>query len=135
MGRTKGKHSEDMEKLTPEDPVQTTPPGDQTDKLDIILQEIRDSRQAIEKKLGSIMIELNILKDDQKKLSDRMKQTESNVAEILPTHKENKDAIEHLQQQVKALQERVEDAEGRYLHNNVYIIGLLEGKEGRNPTQ
>ncbi|KAJ1204659.1 hypothetical protein NDU88_000099 [Pleurodeles waltl] len=77
----------------------------QTDKLDVILQEIKDSRQATEKKLGSITIELSVLKDDQKTLSDRMKQTESNVAEILPTHKENKNAIEHLQQQVEALQE------------------------------
>ncbi|KAJ1204399.1 hypothetical protein NDU88_008177 [Pleurodeles waltl] len=80
--------------------MQATPPGDQADKLDIILQEIRDSRQAIEKKLGSITIELNILKDDQKKLSDRLKQAESNVAEILPTHNENKNAIERLQQQI-----------------------------------
>ncbi|KAJ1204298.1 hypothetical protein NDU88_008078 [Pleurodeles waltl] len=79
--------------------MQATPPGDQADQLDIILQEIRDSGQAIEKKLGSITIELNILKDDQKKLSDRLKQAESNVAEILPTHKENKKAVECLQQQ------------------------------------
>ncbi|KAJ1201896.1 hypothetical protein NDU88_005700 [Pleurodeles waltl] len=79
--------------------MQATPLGDQADKLDIILQEIRDSRQAGEKKLGSITIELNILKDNQKKLSDRLKQAESNVAEILPTHNENKNAIERIQQQ------------------------------------
>ncbi|KAJ1166009.1 hypothetical protein NDU88_006421 [Pleurodeles waltl] len=98
MGRTKGKQSEDMERPSPDDPMQATTPGDQADKLDIILQEIRDSRQAIEKKLGSITIKLKILKDDQKKLSDRLKQAESNVAEILPTHNENKNAIERLQQ-------------------------------------
>ncbi|KAJ1149328.1 hypothetical protein NDU88_002138 [Pleurodeles waltl] len=102
-----------MEVPTPEDPMLTIPSGGKMDKLDVILQEIKDSRQAIEKKLASITIELSILKDDQKKLSDRMKQTESNVAEILPTHKENKNAIEHLQQQAEALQERVKDAEGR----------------------
>ncbi|KAJ1100898.1 hypothetical protein NDU88_005973 [Pleurodeles waltl] len=44
------------------------------DKLDI-LQEIKDSRQAIESRLGTITVELNILKDDRTKLSDRLKQT------------------------------------------------------------
>ncbi|KAJ1114710.1 hypothetical protein NDU88_002941 [Pleurodeles waltl] len=57
------------------------------------------------------------------------------LEDILPAHKEHKNAIEQLQQQVEALQERVEDAEGLAQQNNVRIIGLPEGKEGRNPTQ
>ncbi|KAJ1115134.1 hypothetical protein NDU88_003360 [Pleurodeles waltl] len=52
----------------------------------------------------------------------RLKQAESNVAEILPTHKENKNTIERLQQQVQTLQERVEDAEGRSRRNSVRLI-------------
>ncbi|KAJ1099120.1 hypothetical protein NDU88_004224 [Pleurodeles waltl] len=58
MGRTKGKHSENGEASGPNDP---TP-----DKLDLIQQEIKDSRQAIENRLGSITAELNILRDDKK---------------------------------------------------------------------
>ncbi|KAJ1172050.1 hypothetical protein NDU88_003902 [Pleurodeles waltl] len=105
------------------------------DKLNVILQEIRESRVMIEQRLGSTTIELSILKDDQKKITDRLKQTETYVASILPDPKEHKTAIEHLQHQVEALQERVEDAEGRSRRNNIHIIILPEGKEGRDATQ
>ncbi|KAJ1093400.1 hypothetical protein NDU88_006501 [Pleurodeles waltl] len=75
----------------------SAPPTDGSmDKLDVILQEIRESRQAIEQKLGSFTSELSILKDDNKKLADRLKQMESNVKDILRAHKEYKNAIEQL---------------------------------------
>ncbi|KAJ1123046.1 hypothetical protein NDU88_001519 [Pleurodeles waltl] len=120
---------------TPEDQILILPAKENVDKLDIILQEIKDSRQAIENRLGSITVELNILKDDQTKLSDRLKQTESTLAEILPTHNKNKTAIERLQQQVEVLQEKTEDVEGCSRRNNVRIITLPEGKEGKDPTR
>ncbi|KAJ1104039.1 hypothetical protein NDU88_001454 [Pleurodeles waltl] len=105
------------------------------DKLDTMLKEIRDSRQAIENRLDMITTDMNIMKDDQAKLSDRLKQTESTVADILPTHNDNKNAIAKLQQQMDALQERIEDAEGHSQHNKILIIGLPEGKEGNDPTR
>ncbi|KAJ1188538.1 hypothetical protein NDU88_005299 [Pleurodeles waltl] len=104
------------------------------DKLDTLLKEIRDSRQAVENRLDMITTDMNIMKDDQAKLSDRLKQTKSTVADILPTH-DNKNAIVKLQQQMEALQERIEDAEGRSRRNKIHIIRLPEGKEGNNPTQ
>ncbi|KAJ1210554.1 hypothetical protein NDU88_005917 [Pleurodeles waltl] len=105
------------------------------DKLDTILKEIRDSRKAIENRLVMITTGMNIMKDDQAKLSDRLKQTESTVADIPPTHNDNKNAIAKLQQQMEALQERIEDAEGRSRRNNIRIIRLPEGKEGNDPTR
>ncbi|KAJ1092833.1 hypothetical protein NDU88_005943 [Pleurodeles waltl] len=135
MGRTKGKHSENGEASGPNDPTLEIPVKNPPDKLDLILQEIKDSRQAIENRLGSITAELSILRDDQNRLSGRIQKTESNIAEILPTHTENRTAIELLQQQVQALQKRAEDAEGRSRRNNIHIQGIPEGKEGKNPTQ
>ncbi|KAJ1119328.1 hypothetical protein NDU88_007514 [Pleurodeles waltl] len=82
-----------------------------------------------------ITTDINIMKDDQAKLSDRLKQTESTVADILLTHNDNKNGIAKLQQQTEALQERIEDAEGRLRRNNIRIIGLPEGKEGKDPTR
>ncbi|KAJ1157400.1 hypothetical protein NDU88_010113 [Pleurodeles waltl] len=72
---------------------------------------------------------------DEMTTTQRLKQTESNVTDILPADMEHKNAIDQLQQQVEALQERVEDAEGRSQRNNVRIIALPEGNEGQNPTQ
>ncbi|KAJ1202896.1 hypothetical protein NDU88_006691 [Pleurodeles waltl] len=90
MGRTKDKQFEDMETPTSGGPAPMTSAKGQTDKLDVILQEIKDSREAIEHRLGAITTELSILKDDQRKLPDRIKQIKTSVAEILPTHRENK---------------------------------------------
>ncbi|KAJ1153565.1 hypothetical protein NDU88_006324 [Pleurodeles waltl] len=120
---------------TPQDQILTPQAKGNMDKLDTILKKIRDYRQAIENRLGMITMEINIMKDDQTKLSDRLKQTESTVAEILLTHNDNKNDFERLQQQMEILQERVEDAEGRSLRNNIRIIGLPEGKEGSDQTQ
>ncbi|KAJ1088897.1 hypothetical protein NDU88_002051 [Pleurodeles waltl] len=113
----KGKQFEDVETPTPDGLTPVSSAKGHADKLDVILQEIKDSRLAIERKLGSITSELSMLVEDQKKLSDRKKQTETSIAGILPTHRENKSAIELLQQQVEVLQERVEDAEGWTQHN------------------
>ncbi|KAJ1130319.1 hypothetical protein NDU88_008672 [Pleurodeles waltl] len=130
-GQTNGKRCN----LTPQNQIPTSQAKENMDKLDTVLKEIRDSRQAIENRLDMITTDMNIMKDDQAKLSDRLKQTESTVADILPTHYYNKNAIVKLQQQMETLQERIEDAEGRSWCNNIRIIGLPEGKEGSDPTQ
>ncbi|KAJ1138688.1 hypothetical protein NDU88_005069 [Pleurodeles waltl] len=64
VGRTKGKHKENGEASGPSDPTLEILVKYPADKLDLILQEIKDSRQAIENRLGSITAELNILRDD-----------------------------------------------------------------------
>ncbi|KAJ1176591.1 hypothetical protein NDU88_001863 [Pleurodeles waltl] len=135
MGCTKGKSTEDG--VTPTPRIQYPKPQvkENMGKLDTILKEIRDSRQAIESRLDMITTDMNIMKDDQAKLSDSLKQTESTVVDILPTHNYNKNAIVKLQQQMEALQERIEDAEGRSRRNNIRIIGLPKGKEGSDPAR
>ncbi|KAJ1208294.1 hypothetical protein NDU88_003680 [Pleurodeles waltl] len=135
MGHTKGKSVEDGVNPTPRSQNPMPQVKENMDKLDTILKEIRDSRQAIENRLDMITTDINIMKDDQAKLTDRLKQTESTVADILSTYNDNKIAIVKLQQQMEALQKRIEDAEWRSLRNNIRIIGLPEGKEGNDPTQ
>ncbi|KAJ1207537.1 hypothetical protein NDU88_002928 [Pleurodeles waltl] len=103
MGRTKGKHADGIDALASGDPAPATTMDAPVDELDVILQEIRESRLAIEQRLGSITLELSILKADLKKLMDRMKQTETSVTSILPDHKKRKNAIEHLQQPLQEI--------------------------------
>ncbi|KAJ1142310.1 hypothetical protein NDU88_008636 [Pleurodeles waltl] len=134
MGRTKGKSMEDGVTPTPRSQNPTPQAKENMDKLDTTLKEIRDSRRAIGNRLDMITTDMNIMKDDQAKLSDRLKQTESTVADILQTHNDNKNAIVKLQQQMEALQERIEDREGCSQRNNICTIGLPEGKEGNDPT-
>ncbi|KAJ1115103.1 hypothetical protein NDU88_003329 [Pleurodeles waltl] len=101
-----------------------------TGQLDVILQEIRESQLAIEQRLGSITAELGILKDNQKKLADRIKQ-------MLPPTYLPKRTVRTQSSTYKSmwkLFKRVEDTEGRSRRNNVCIIGLPEGKEGKDAT-
>ncbi|KAJ1115811.1 hypothetical protein NDU88_004033 [Pleurodeles waltl] len=88
---------------TPQNQIPTPQAKENMDKLDTILKEIRDSRQAIDNRLDMITTDMNIMKDDQAKLSDKLKQTESTVADILPTHNDNTNAIVKLQQQMETL--------------------------------
>ncbi|KAJ1214777.1 hypothetical protein NDU88_002390 [Pleurodeles waltl] len=102
------------------------------DKLDLILQEIQDSRTAIEKRLGAITTNISFLKDDQCKLVDRVKMTLSTLS---PGHGERSAQIAQLQQPVDQLQDPAEDKEERACKSNVRIVWLLEGMEGSNATQ
>ncbi|KAJ1148583.1 hypothetical protein NDU88_001411 [Pleurodeles waltl] len=133
MGRTKGKHLESIRASMSENYVPPTLANPPMYKLDVILKEIQESRLAIEQRLGSITTELGTLKDDHRKLVDRVKRTETDITALVPGKKESESAIQQLQKQVEALQERIEDAEGRSRSNNICIIGLMEGMEGEMP--
>ncbi|KAJ1146850.1 hypothetical protein NDU88_013108 [Pleurodeles waltl] len=54
------------------------------DKLDPILQDIRDSREIMEQKLGAITTDLHLLKNDQHKLVDMVKSAERTLATLAP---------------------------------------------------
>ncbi|KAJ1188430.1 hypothetical protein NDU88_005191 [Pleurodeles waltl] len=77
MGRTKEKNLDSTGASGSENYVTATPANPLTDKLDVILKEIQESRLTIEQRLGSITTELAIFKDDHQKLVDRVKQTET----------------------------------------------------------
>ncbi|KAJ1171387.1 hypothetical protein NDU88_003250 [Pleurodeles waltl] len=109
MGRTKGKHLDSEGASMTENCVPATAMDPPLDKLDVILKEIRESPLAIEQRLGSITTELGILKDDERKLADRVKQTVTDIVTLLPSQKDSVNAIQQLQNQVETLQERVED--------------------------
>ncbi|KAJ1172226.1 hypothetical protein NDU88_004074 [Pleurodeles waltl] len=56
-------------------------------KLDLILQEIRDSRVFMDQKLGAINSNLNLLTDDQHKLAERVKSMELALVTLQPAHR------------------------------------------------
>ncbi|KAJ1198833.1 hypothetical protein NDU88_002672 [Pleurodeles waltl] len=73
------------------------------DKLDLILQEICDSRVIMEQKLCAIITDLNLLEDDQHKLVDRVKSTEQALATLLQAQKEHDSMLIQLRKQVEQL--------------------------------
>ncbi|KAJ1202341.1 hypothetical protein NDU88_006141 [Pleurodeles waltl] len=88
-------------------PLKLVPPGDQTTpmgKLDLILQEIRESRAAMETQLGTLAADISIIRDEHHKLTDRVHTTEKTLVTIEPSLDEQVSIMVQLHKQVELLQ-------------------------------
>ncbi|KAJ1098249.1 hypothetical protein NDU88_003365 [Pleurodeles waltl] len=117
------------------DCIPPTNPSPPEDKLDLILREIHDLRTAIEHRIDTIATDLSILRDDYRKLADRVLAAEGTLADVAPQHTWNTKAILDLQWHIQKLHNHAEDVESRTWRNNIRIMGLPEGEEGINPIQ
>ncbi|KAJ1082768.1 hypothetical protein NDU88_002933 [Pleurodeles waltl] len=119
-------------------PSEVIPPTEKTtpvDKLDLILQEIRESKATMEIQRVTLAADISIIRDEHYKLTDRVQTTENTLATLEPGLAEQTSIMTQLCKQVEHLQEHVEDAEGRACRNNVCNIGMPEGMEGAHTTQ
>lgn len=96
-----------------QDAVPPTNPGGPTYKLDLILKEIRDSRAAMEQQMGTLNTNINLLKAEHVKLADKVKFNKLALDDPVPQQTEHSSQLEQLLKQMKGLQHRVDDAEGR----------------------
>ena len=101
-------------------------------KLDTILAAIESSRISTETKIGELAQEFNILRDEHGKLKGRITDTERALAELQPQTTSHQQTISDLQDRVRFLEGRAEDAEGRSRRNNIRVVGMPEGREGRD---
>ncbi|KAJ1081172.1 hypothetical protein NDU88_001355 [Pleurodeles waltl] len=128
MGRNKTKTSrmEEYEQLcsppsehspssTPPEYIPPTRVEKSGDKLDLILCEIRDSREIMERKLGAITTDHNLLKNDQHKLVDRFKSVEHTLATLALAQADHDSMLKQMRKLVELLQDRAEDAEEKKL--------------------
>lgn len=75
---------------------------------------------------------LGLLREEHKKLSERVKETESKVAELVPTQKALEQQMGALIDRVCLLERRAEDADGRKRRINIRVA--LAGCRGCPPT-
>lgn len=76
-------HSSDHEVVPPTDP------GGSTDKLGLILKEIRDSRAAMEQQMGTLNTNINLLKADHVKLAAWVKSIKLALDDLVPQQTEH----------------------------------------------
>ncbi|KAJ1139611.1 hypothetical protein NDU88_005979 [Pleurodeles waltl] len=96
--------------------LEMVPPTDQTtsmDKLRLILQEIGESRTAMETQLGTLSADISIIRDEHRQLADRVHTTEKTLDTLEPRLNDKVSITLQLRKQVERLQDRAEDAEGR----------------------
>ncbi|KAJ1097014.1 hypothetical protein NDU88_002143 [Pleurodeles waltl] len=101
----------------------------------MILQKIRDSQVAIESRLGKITTDINVLRDDQCKMFEKIKANEQAITTLVPEKTEHVSQLNAMRLRLGPLQDRADDAGGRTKRNNVQIVGILDRVEGRNPTK
>ena len=107
--------------------------GPAEDKLDKILQAIDHTRERLETKIDAVTVGLSLLRDDHRKLTDRVTLNERAIGELQPSLRVTHDQLAELTDRVRFLEGRAEDAEGRARRSNLRIVGLPEGAEGRDP--
>ena len=96
-------------------------PHPSEDKLDRILAAVEHTRECLESKIDTVAANLSLLRDDHKKLSERVTATERSLSEFQPTSKELQSQLHELTDRVRFLEGRVEDAQGRTRRSNIYV--------------
>ncbi|KAJ1197035.1 hypothetical protein NDU88_000897 [Pleurodeles waltl] len=88
------------------------------------------SQITMEARFDSLVTELSFLQDDQGKLANKVADGETAVAALQPTAVDYQTAIQNLCDQVRHLENRVDDLEGSSWRTNIPIHALPEGIEG-----
>ena len=98
--------------------------------LDKVLAAITASREVLEQKIQAVVIDVNLLRADQSKLADKVKDTETSLKEIQPVVAHNDSLTKGLVNKVEILERKMEDLEGRSRRSNIRVIGIPEGVRG-----
>ncbi|KAJ1155154.1 hypothetical protein NDU88_007889 [Pleurodeles waltl] len=109
----------------------TTPaPSTQWESRPKLLAAIMGSREALEGKIESVAIEVNLFRADLWKVSGRVQITEGSISELREEVTTLRQQMAEVTSRAETLEARVENAEGRSRRNNVRFIRFPEQAEG-----
>ena len=97
-----------------------------------IMQAITASREALETKIDTLATDMGLLRDDHRRLAERVTTTEREITEVSPRLSSLGSRLEEMEGKVKSLEMRAEDVENRSRRNNVRLIGVPEKTEKDN---
>lgn len=92
-----------------------------------ILQAIADTKATLHQDITTVAVGLGLLRDDHKKLSEKVKKNETAIAEMALAQTEGMQKLKALTERVSVLERRAEDAEGRNRRNNVRVVVYRRG--------
>ncbi|KAJ1099297.1 hypothetical protein NDU88_004399 [Pleurodeles waltl] len=97
--------------------------------LDTVLLAIRESREALEKKIDNLAMDLTLLRDDHRKLKERVGTNKTLLTAVTLTQKATTAELTALTSCIKILETRAEDAENRTRRSNLRLVGIPEQTE------
>ncbi|KAJ1216375.1 hypothetical protein NDU88_003977 [Pleurodeles waltl] len=95
-----------------------------------ILAAIQGSRVALEGKIEMVAVEVNLLRADLRKISDKVKVAEGSIVELQAELGTLRKQMAQAGSTVGRLEARLENAEGRSQQNNFRLLGVLKRSEG-----
>ena len=104
-------------------------------QLGQILAAIKGTRESLEGRIDNVAQGLDLLKDEHNKLKCRVVTIEKSLTEVQPSVKALEVRTVDLEERVRYLEGRAEDAEGRNRRSNLRIVGMPEGAEGPDPMR
>ena len=99
----------------------------QAENTDIIPLAIRESREAVEHKVEEVRIDVSLLQQDLRKVTDRVTKAETRVSTAEDELATLKTRFTQLLRSMAILEDMAEDAENRSRRNNLRLIGVPEG--------
>ncbi|KAJ1164768.1 hypothetical protein NDU88_005202 [Pleurodeles waltl] len=91
-----------------------------------ILAAIQGARVALEGKIETVAVEVNLFRADLRKVSDRVKVAEGSIVELQAEVGTLRKQMAQAGSTVGRLEARLEDAEGRSRLNNIRLLGFPE---------
>lgn len=107
-----------------------TEDGDPEPSLKDIMKAIREFRGTMEPKIDSVTEEVNLLRADFKKMSNKVSAAETEIGSLQSKTKRLEEQVAALTKRQVDIYARLEDQEGRARRNSLRIVGVPEGMEG-----
>ncbi|KAJ1112528.1 hypothetical protein NDU88_000791 [Pleurodeles waltl] len=113
----------------PRDVLSTLVTAEEPSKAEL-LAAIQCSRVALEGKIETVVVEVNLFRADLRKVFDKVKLAEGSIVELQTEVGALRKQMVQVTSTVRRLEARLEDAEGRSRQNNVRLLGFPEHTEG-----
>ena len=108
----------------------TSPDTQEPSRADL-MEAIRGSREALETQIAGVSIEVNLLRADLRKVSDKVTTAEDNITSLQTEVRHLKKQVSHLTNATETLADKAEESEGRARRSNLRLLGFPERAEGR----
>lgn len=111
-------------------------PGEPTEPSNKeILGAIQAAHASTTAQLDTITIDISLLRQDMQKLRERTTEVEQRVSRLEDTARPLPSDLARVQKQLAEMTDKADDIENRLRRNNVRLVGLPEGVEGRAPEK
>ncbi|KAJ1134398.1 hypothetical protein NDU88_000850 [Pleurodeles waltl] len=94
------------------------------------MDSIQALRNNIEPKIDAVTLEVNLLRADPHKVTDRVTTAEGQINGLQAVNKQIEKQVQDLTKKQAEVEAKLEDQEGRACCNNIRITGVPEGAEG-----